>query len=234
MSYYNDILLQINSLIQAKAYKEAELLVNEEMNMPYIPPDILIKLIELQSQITIHTKSDRPKALDEETIRKLLDSDISHQESAVYALNELNLRSHFDLVQTALNQVRDPFLLKILIHICIKQALTETFSTVIDEVQYTFIPASLTLFTDSEGYLRAKDLLKQYLQDDNPSMLELCFQQLEVQSILHYPLSYDDEEGEELAYYCLKSVYLSISNEIEFNEFIKKKNIRESIKLSTL
>ncbi len=234
MAYYTDILNQIEALIKSKAYKDAELLVNEELHMPYIPPDVLLKLKAFQNEIAFNTKASRPKSLDVETLRSFLSLDIDHQESSVYALNELNLRAHSELVQTALTQISDHYLIKLIIHICIKQALTESFQVDIDQVHYTFIPASLTPFTDSQGYLRAKDLLNKYLQDDNPSMLELCLQQLEYQSVLYYPLSYDEEEGESLAYSCLKSIYLRLSDENEFNQFCKKKGIKETIQFSTL
>ena len=140
----------------------------------------------------------------------------------------MNMRQALPLVQKAFDLIDSRLLKCLLVKLTIEQALTETFSFSDEGIRYEFIPASLTLPEDSEGMEEGKAYLKKWLEDDDPSMLKLCLDQLDLECLMKLPQSIDDDEAFDLAYGILKTIFLMLSGEKEFNEFCIDKSIRKS------
>jgi hypothetical protein len=97
-----------------------------------------------------------------------------------------------------------PLIGSLLIQICIEQQLTETFVWVKDGQRMEFIPMYLPLPWESDGYISALQILREWLENDNPSLLKMCVDVLDGEATLALPMSFSEEEGMILAGSVLK------------------------------
>lgn len=49
-NYYDDILKKIKDLYEQKEYLKASMIIDEELNMPFVPSDFEEKLLDLKDQ----------------------------------------------------------------------------------------------------------------------------------------------------------------------------------------
>jgi len=227
---YDDILNEIDGLLNQGQIGDALRLIEEELAMPYVPPTVEAKLLQFKTIAMTAKKMNEEIHLDmsEDGILSYLNQDELHQLRALEAFSSMNMRNVLKLVQTAFDKIDSRLLKCLLVKLTIEQALTETFSFSDEGLRYEFIPASLTLPEDSEGMILAKATLKKWLEDDDPSMLKLCLDQLELECLLKLPQSLDEDEAFDLAYGILKTVFLMLSTEKEFKKFCVDKGIREN------
>ena len=85
---------------------------------------------------------------------------------------------------------------------------------------------------DSEGFEEGKAYLKTWLEDDDPSMLKLCLDQLDLECLLRLPQTIEDDEAYDLAFSILKTVFLMLSTEERFESFLIDKGIRKNDRLA--
>lgn len=227
---YDDSLNEIDGLLNQGKIGDALRLIEEELAMPYVPPMVEAKLLQFKTIAMTAKKMNEEIHLDmsEEGILAYLNQDELHQLRALEAFSTMNMRNVLKLVQTAFDKIESRLLKCLLVKLTIEQALTDTFSFSDEGLRYEFIPASLTLPEDSEGMILAKATLKKWLEDDDPSMLKLCLDQLELECLLKLPQSLDEDEAFDLAYGILKTVFLMLSTEKEFKKFCSDKGIREN------
>ena len=100
-----------------------------------------------------------------------------------------------------------------------------------DGVEYAFIPASLCLPEDSDGVEGAIKQLSEWL-DQNPSLLNLCIEKVHYEALMALPVSYSEDEANELAYTILEETFLQISDKSEWELFKREHNLG-NISLST-
>lgn len=226
---YDDILNQIDDLLNKGEIKEAMRLIEEEQRMPYVPPYVAAKLAQFKEIAMTAIKMNEEIHLDmsEDGILSYLQKDELHQLRALEAFSAMNMRNCLGLVQTAFDRIESRLLKCLLVKLCIEQALTETFTFSDEGLRYEFIPAALTLPEDSDGMIIAKATLKKWLEDDDPSMLKLCLDQLELECLLKLPESLDEDEAFDLAFGILKTVFLMLSTEKEFKAFCVDKGIQK-------
>lgn len=227
---YDDILNEIDDLLNKGEIKAAMRLIEEEQRMPYVPPFVAAKLNQFREIAVTAIKMNEEIHLDmtEEGILSYLQQDELHQLRALEAFSVMNMRQALPLVQKAFDLIDSRLLKCLLVKLTIEQALTDTFSFSDEGLRFEFIPASLTLPEDSEGFEEGTVLLKQWLEDDDPSMLKLCLDQLDLECLMKLPQSLDDDEAFDLAFGILKTVFLMLSNEKEFDAFCVDKGIRKN------
>ncbi len=227
---YDDILNEIDGLLNKGEIKEAMRLIEEELRMPYVPPFVAAKLHQFKeiAQTAIKMNEEIHLDMSEEGILSYLQQDELHQLRALEAFSVMNMRQALSVVQKAFDLIDSRLLKCLLVKLTIEQGLTETFTFSDEGLRYEFIPASLTLPEDSEGMEEGKIYLKQWLEADDPSMLKLCLDQLDLECLLKLPQSVDDDEAYDLAFSILKTVFLMLSSEKEFDAFCLDKGIRKN------
>lgn len=232
-NYYQLKHEEILKLQAEEAYEEALALVSEELSMPYIPQTYHRFFKQLKKDLSQSLKINEPVVTlnDPQRILEHLQKDELHQLKALDALSKLNLRAHREIVQTAFEIIEDRLLISLLIRLCIEQALTEEYSFTSEGYHYTFIPAALILPEDSEGVEGAKDYLIEWLEKE-PSLVKLCLEQLEVNSLLKLPESYEKEDAMDLALEVLEPIYSQIKDQESF-EALKAVILEENEHLSS-
>lgn len=231
--YYENLIQDIKKLIEDNLVEEASQRIEEELRMPYVPKETLKALNDLK--LDLKGLKEYP-SLSPESNEEILESYIHGSESSqlklLDSLSQLNARKYLPLIQKALNEFSDPLMKALLIRILIEQALPDTFKVEMEGMQYTFIPASLTLPEESDGFSSALDSINLWCEKD-PSLRELCLATLSLKSLMALPSSYEESEGYELAFASLKEVYTSMYSAEEFEVFCKLKKI-EGISLALL
>lgn len=223
---YQDVILTIRQRIDDGKLEEALRLLDEELSMPYIPPEVEGILRQLHAYVKAQqTPIPRASALTPSQIVAYLNGDDEHQLAAVVALSALNLRAQLPLINEAFEVLSTRILKSLLVNVCLEQALTEEFTFTDQGITYTFIPAALTAPQDSDGYLEAKAVLIQWLENDNPSMLMLALQQLDHTVLLKLPESVDADEALDLALDVLKPIYIQLADAVQWQQFLTEKGL---------
>ena len=221
---YQELIDTLRHLIDDGEVEKALLLLEEELNMPYIPPEVETVLRRLESHAKAQRTTElRASVLTPSQILAYLNGDDEHQLAAIVALNELNLRAQLPLVREAFEQLNSRSLKSLLVKVCVDQQLSEELEFVDHGMTYTFIPAALTAPEDSDGYRLAKATLIDWLENDNPSMLMLALQQLDHTVLLKLPESYEADEGLDLAIEVLKPIHDQLADRESWQQFLEAK-----------
>ncbi len=102
MNYYEETEEKIRKLILEKEYEKALRLIENELELSYVPRDFEETLEELLG--VIKEETFKVNSLDEEEISSYLFMDESHQLLAVDALDKRNLRDQIPLCQKYLSE----------------------------------------------------------------------------------------------------------------------------------
>lgn len=214
-NYYNECLEKIEKFIQDGKFSDASKLIDEELSMPYIPIEFEEKLKELKKE-TLPSK--KKNMLSDEEMEAYIDKGEIFQLLVVKELKDRNIRQYLDLIQHIFD-VCESTLVKIsLIEICIDQQLTEEFVINKDGLDVHFIPAACVLPQDSEGFEKCLEYLKEWLENEDPTLYDLCKQTALKEAYLHLPFEIEDIESEEMAY----AIAIYVSEMMECEEMVKK------------
>ena len=223
---YQDVIRTIQRLIDEAQIQAALDLLDEELRMPYIPPEVEGVLRQLQSHAKAQLNpTPRASVLTPSQIVAYLNGDDEHQFAAIVGLSALNLRAHLPLIQEAFETLSTRLLKSLLVNVCLEQALTEELTFADGGMTYTFIPAALTAPQDSEGYQAARDRLVRWLENDNPSMLKLALQQLDQAVLMKLPETVEADEALDLALDVLYPIYIQLADEAEWKRFLLEKGL---------
>lgn len=232
-SYYQTLITELKQMIEEKAYRLAQQRIEEELKMPYVPKESLRVLTELKLELkALLPVSVAQTESDESILESYIQGSESLQLKLLDSLSHLNARNYLSLIQKALNELSDPLMKALLIRILIEQALPDSFSVEISGIHYDFIPASLILPEESDGFNSALALLNLWCEKE-PSLFELSLATLSLKCLNFLPNAYEQDEGDALALSALKEVYLSLYDEGAFKNFCREKKI-EGISLALL
>jgi hypothetical protein len=222
--YYSQFWLKIEELLREEKTEEVLRLVNEELSMPYIPMADEERLIQLAKSLK---KEQVKRTLTlEECVLAIKKSNLESL-AALDQLRKSNLRLLGGQIQELFDANLHPLIGSLLIQLCIEQQLTETFIWVRDGQRMDFIPMYLPLPWESEGYVAALQLLRDWLENDNPSLLKMCVDVLDGEATLALPLSFSEEEAMILAGSVLKFVYNALNDVNEWRKAVIKFKIEE-------
>lgn len=214
-NYYNECLEKIENFIQEGKLSEASKLIDEELSMPYVPIEFEEKLKELKKE-TLPAK--KKNMLSDEEMEMYIDKGEIFQLLVVKELKERNIRQYLDMIQH-LFDVTESMLVKIsLIEICIDQQLTEEFKVNKDGLDVHFIPAACVLPQDSDGFDACLDYLKEWLENEDPTLYDLCKQTALKEAYLHLPFEIEESEAEDMAL----AIVMYVSEMMECEEAVKK------------
>jgi hypothetical protein len=222
--YYSQFWLKIDELMSENRTEEVLKLVNEELSMPYIPMADEDRLRELAKSLR-KDQVKRQLSLDE-MVANIKKGDLGSL-AALDQLRKSNLRLLGAEIQGIFDASLHPLISSLLIQICIEQQLTETFVLDKGGQRMEFIPMYLPLPWESDGYVAAHHLLRDWLENDNPSLLKMCVDVLDGEATLALPMSFSEEEGAILAASVLKFVYMAYNDVNEWRKAVIKFKIEE-------
>ena len=206
-NYYDEILTEIENLIKEGKYDDANFLVQKELNMPYIPVDVEQKLKSFKRELNYHLSDEkeiREDSLDS-LLRKLKGKPKS-QLAAASILVTRNLRECLIELKDYLSKDPCPEAAALLIEGLAEQEISDEFTLIKNGVEYTFWSDDIIPIHKSAGFLKAQSYLKDWLENDHPDFYEMAKTLLIHEVYLFLPLSYDEDEAEDLALAMLKQV----------------------------
>lgn len=221
-NYYDEVIQEIKDEIQNKHYAEALVLLKKELSMPYIPKEAEDQFYALLHELKFQM-SDQ-KNTYERNIDDILDGLHGTSEQQLIACSQLikrNLREYVEDIQNYLKD--DPYTdaAALLVESISEQEIQDEFVWNKDGVEYTFYGDSITPCSKSSGFLQANRFLQQWL-DKNPDMYEMAKSLLIHEVFLFLPLSYEEDEGESLAFDIVENICQMMGRE-DLLEEIKSK-----------
>ena len=205
--YYEETLEEIEKLISEGHYEAAGLMIDKELSMPYVPEEFERKMQALKKETAWRLSDRRPSG--ERSIGSILaglKKKPEDQLAAASALSGRNLREIRQELASYLAGDPYPEAASLVIEAIAEQEVPEEFTYVKDGLEYTFWGDSLTPVSESAGFLRADRILKDQLANDHPDYYEMCRTLLIHEVFMYLPLSYEEEEAEDLADGILKEV----------------------------
>ena len=149
----------------------------------------------------------------------------------IAALNQLqkaNLRNYTELIQQVFDTHHDLTMESLLISMMIEQQINESFHLTRDGLDIEFVPAALEYPLESEGVIKAVELLREWYENDNPSFLNLCLDILAKECYLMLPMAVDEEDSLDLCLAVVHYVYQANGAEDEFKCFIAEKELAQT------
>jgi hypothetical protein len=188
-NYYDEIINEIKQKITQGKAEEALTMVNKELSMPYIPSDVEPLLRKLKRDLLYQVsekKGSTEMSLDELLTR--LHGRPEEQLSAAVALSRRNLRECLPEIQDWLS--RDPLEQAgaLIVEAIAEQQIGEEFVWQRKGVEYTFYGDGLTPVAESRGFLKAEELLQEWLSNDHPDLYEMAKKLLVQEVYMFLPL----------------------------------------------
>ncbi len=229
-NYYEEIYQKIRDLFEKGEFAEAQKLLDEELDVPYIPKDFEAKLHALQDEFK-SVRPDKKISLTDQQIEDYLKDDAVKQMIAVDYLNTLNLRSYLDVINEYLvSEDGDVNAKALLIASLIDQDINEEVNLYKDGLVINFIPKYAEPVVYTDGFDSGLKFIEKIFINDNPSMYQLAYNLLTRICYLNLPFGYETAEGEAIA----KSIVIYLYdcfNELKAKEEFIKMYVKENEKL---
>lgn len=199
-NYYDDILQEIDDLLQNGKVQEADLLVQRELKMPYIPKEAEDQLRKAANEIR-YRKAEHGEH-GEESMEKLLHRLKGKPQSQLLAAEKLagrNLRECLDEIKDWLEKDPQPEASALMIEALAEQEINDEFVMIRNGVEYTFFPEDVVPIAKQEVLPIALHYLQDWFYKD-PDLYEMAQTLLIHEMYMFLPLMYEKEEAPSLAY----------------------------------
>ncbi len=222
MSYYDELIQEIQEAIHTGDRDEAAYLIRRELSMPYVPVETEQKLQELKKELR-YIKSEQYESGEPGTdaLLRRLKGKPQSQIRAAAALCDRNLRQITDELRDWLAKDPQPEAASLVIDALGEQEIAEEFMVVRDGIEYTFSGDAVVPVVKSSGFRRGLGLIERWLAKD-PSLVEMARSLLVQKCYTALPLSYEFEEGPLLAKECVEAVLTSMGLESRIPEIDAK------------
>ena len=196
MNYYEELIEKIQNLLFDEKYEEAKSLIDDELNVIYVPREVEEKLKHFQKIVKENTFIN--SNLNDDQIEAYLFMDENHQLLAVDELGRKNLRDYYDLCNRYLQSNGFKNAKVLLIDSLIRQEINREYTYSDDEQTIQFNPSQLKVIEETDGFLSAiNDLQEIYLKE--PSMFLMSQDLLFKECMLALPHNLAETEGKQLA-----------------------------------
>lgn len=225
-TYYDVVAIYVSVLKELEKYEEAINIIVEELSMPYIPyqyetmfnaayDDLLLAKQNASYEGSIQ------HVFNEEDIVSILSRDDYNEELLYMALEQLesmNVRRILPAVKAFIsNNDKPDFAKSLLIEVMIDQEIDEEMSVVKNGISYDINPLYEPMVLTQEARGVIDQLLADVIENDNPSLYQLCQQFLDFYLYTIYPRYIDDMDYRAIAaaiHYHLASLqYIDIEME---------------------
>ncbi len=223
--YYEECLNKIQKLIDENLLDEARFLIQQELNMPYVPAEVEEKL---RAYLLDTTPDSAIHILSDEKIREYLCGNENQQLIALRQLENQNVRLYLEEIQHVFDSDPSVLVRIALMEILALQQVSDAFDITMNGMSIEFVPAELELPSRSQGAAKADEYLHDWLENDNPSLLKMCEECLIKEAYLRLPLSIEEDEAQALAVSLLRYVSSLLGNEDEMKALLCEKNVAQS------
>ena len=228
-NYYEELLQTLAELMEKQNYDEAERIILDEFRMPYIPMDVEEKLNEYYREIRSGKSRSVSLSYSDEEIYDMLAGSDEDQLKVIGYLQNSNLRNYLDALKDYLKEDHLPLLKSLVFELMISQQITDEVTMKAEGVSYTFVPCQIEPPFLTDGYEKASEVIRETLGKDNPSAAQLAETLLRESCYLRLPLNYEEEEGEYLAYGCIRRTLHSLGSEDLWQEYMRGYGVNEDL-----
>ena len=230
MGNYYDILVEnINQALRANDYVLVKQLIDDELNMPYVPLEVEKRLKALKESLPLKDEPLKTINVDYDMIALLLKGSVQQQVQAIEYLDDLNIRVYLPLIKDYLIKDNLAIIKCYLIAICIRQQINDELAIEKDGLNYQIIPSALQLPEQSDGYVLCQKKLEDMMINDDPSLLNMTLDVLHQLAYLKLPDEYDIDEIEILTYSILRYVLKAMNDEDRWLKLKEECQINENM-----
>ena len=225
-TYYDVVSQLLISLKEIEEFDEAIDLLVEELSMPYIPQEYDMAFntaydeILLAKQEANYSVEHKNQIFNTEEIATLLDKDDVNTDLLYMALDQmqqLNIRSLYGSIRRFLSNIKKPDFAKTLImEMLIEQQVDDEFEVNKQGVTYYFNPSVSPLVLAQLCYEGVGKELQRVLENENPALMNQCFDFFEYYLYSIYPKEIYEEEYAVLA--AALHYYVASLTNIELDE----------------
>lgn len=208
-TYYDVISIYVATLKELEEFEEAIDIMVEELSMPYIPyeyemvfnaahDELLLAKREAYEGMTRYNN-----AFSLEDIEGILTKEVTNDDLLYMAIEQLegmNIRRLLSAIRTFLKDDNKPsFAKSLLVELMIDQEIDEEMILVKNGVEYALNPSYAPLVLNQEVGGAIINLLSDVIEDDNPTLFNLCEQFLSVYLYSVYPKYIDEYDYRAIA-----------------------------------
>ena len=198
-NYYEECITKVEGLIKSQDFDQAKAILEDELDMPYIPENHLKKFKELYRLIPqINTSSS--KYLDSiEEIEDSLFLDEEQQLRAMLSLERLNLRPYLSILREWLVSLEvDVWIKQQILVFLLEQGIENVFQVNLEGKNQTINTKGLSHPFKNQHYIKQVNHLKEKLEQKNPSLFKLCLQELNYQVGNSFPFKHETVEAQDV------------------------------------
>ena len=186
-NYYDETIEKVKKLMGEKNYEDADILLNTELAMPYIPRIYEEIFIDLKNEIkasTIDTSFTKSVPIDV-ALDYLTSGDINNESIALELLRDHNLRNHVDILKKVIESwgVEKNMLKAYLFELLIEQEI----NIEINLNGMIMNPSKTKTILENESVIKVMKLIEESLKK-NPSALELTLDEFQRFLLVTYPM----------------------------------------------
>lgn len=217
-AYYLSLLKEIQKQMDDKCYYQAYDMIHQELEMPYVPKEVLEVLEVYQKECLIHM--DKPiRSPDDEQLVSWIHGDELQMEKAVSELENRNLRNYYDEVQSLLNSNLMNEFKGELIEALMAQKIDDSYTMEKNGLEITFVPSAIVSRDDDVVLNETQEYFDVWFSNDNPAFKNFCDRLLEQEILEVRPFDFTDYEPIVLAKAIVKLVMDAFGQSEQFAAF---------------
>ncbi len=228
INYYQTIVNHIEKLIENQDFVRANKIIEEELAMPYVPKDVLMKLQQLHDICKFNLiEEKKSEILSPIEVYEYLKSGKNKAYKALETLSMANIRNYLDVIKDLLVDDEVNRVLKsLLIEQLQIQQISNIINFTIDGQVYSIIPNKIPSPLTQTNYLVISKKIEKIV-DKNPSFLQQC--QMVLINVIYdnYPFLIKDEEVDQITYSVIAYVYKAYQDQKGLAQFMEEYNIDE-------
>lgn len=225
-SFYDSVLKSILESLQKQDYESAAAMAKQELDMPYVPPDVKEQLESSLHEAAGHLQKKPAESSME--LDKWIHGTLHQKEKAASALQAMNLRMYSDQVQQLLN---DPELAAEfkgeLVEALMEQKIDEEFTMNKDGLNISFVPSLITPARDDAVLKKARQYFDQWLFANDAMSCRFASSLLDQETLEMRPFDFEGIDPKELAASIVHLVYDAMKNEEGWEKFVTQNHLED-------
>lgn len=219
-AYYLSLLKEIQKQMDDKCYHKAYDMIHQELEMPYVPKEVIEVLDVYQKECLIHM--DKPiRSPDDEQLTAWVYGNELQQEKAVSLLKNLNCRNYHEEISVLLNSdLLDEYKGE-LIEALMEQKIDEPYTMLKNGLEVTFVASAIPSRDDDVVWNETLALFDQWFSNDNPAFANFCERLLEQELLEIRPFDFLEHDPYVLAKSIVRLVLDAFGQSDQLTAFIK-------------
>lgn len=198
-NHYEQCIAKIEMFIQQGDFNKANEILAEELAMPYIPQEYLIVFEKLKRLIPNENNKGSKYYENLEDIESAIISTKENKIKAIMSLEHMNLRPHLNRIRKwFLDENIDNWIKQELLIILLEQGIEGSMEVKFNNEVIEIDMKELSHPFQNEHYLAQVKNLEEELENESPSFLKLCLQELNFQVGLMFPFKHETIKSNEI------------------------------------